>query len=67
MISNPGSVTGLASDAKSPCEWILETTPGKGIELAITQMAGPTDCSTDYLEVRSTELVASFLSIERLG
>lgn len=62
-----GSVTGLASDAKSPCEWILETAPGKGIEIAITQIAGPTDCSTDYLEVRlgdksDGQLVGKFCS-----
>jgi len=47
-----GKLEGKNSDNKSPCEWILETSPGKGIEIAISELTGPTDCSTDYLEVR---------------
>merc|ERR1712172_267047 len=47
-----GDLDGKSSDNESPCEWILETSPGKGIEIAIIKLTGPTDCSTDYLEVR---------------
>ena len=70
-----GDLDGTSSDNESPCEWILETSPGKvglclgnkskqiicqqilnqifqGIEIAISELTGPTDCSTDYLEVR---------------
>ena len=69
-----GKLEGKNSDRESPCEWILETSPGKvekenyfdqfaffflrnilntpqGIEIAISELTGPTDCSTDYLEV----------------
>ena len=72
-----GKLEGENSDRESPCEWILETSPGKvekektiwinlhfyffkkknilntsqGIEIAISELTGPTDCSTDYLEV----------------
>jgi len=47
-----GDLDGKSSDNESPCEWILETSPGKGIEIAIIELTGPSDCSTDYLEVR---------------
>ena len=70
-----GDLDGTSSDNESPCEWILETSPGKvglclgnksnqiiwqqilnqifqGIEIAISELSGPTDCSSDYLEVR---------------
>ena len=73
-ISATGRLEGKNSDRESPCEWILETSPGKvekenyfdqfaffflrnilntpqGIEIAISELTGPTDCSTDYLEV----------------
>jgi hypothetical protein len=30
----------------------VETTPGKGIEIAISELSGASDCSTNYLEVR---------------
>jgi len=47
-----GDLDGTSSDNESPCEWILETSPGKGIEIAISELTGPSDCTTDYLEVR---------------
>ena len=47
-----GALTGAGGDAKSPCEWILETSPGKGVEIDIEQITGATaDCATNYLEV----------------
>ena len=48
----PAALTGAGGDAKSPCEWILETSPGKGIQIDIEQITGATtDCATNYLEV----------------
>ena len=50
--SPPGDLTGGGSDALSPCEWILETSPGKGVEIDIKQITGAnTDCAKNYLEV----------------
>jgi len=45
-----GALNGGSDDAKSPCEYLLETDSGKGIEIDISSMSG--DCSTTYLEVR---------------
>merc|ERR1719347_2162862 len=45
-----GDIYGRPSDAKSPCEYVIETTPNHGIEISISQMTG--NCSTQYLEVR---------------
>lgn len=61
-------LTGAGGDAKSPCEWILETSPGKGIQIDIEQITGATtDCATNYLEVRlgskpDGQLVGKFCS-----
>jgi len=51
FISTSGGILyGSPSDAKSPCEYVIETTPNHGIEISISQMTG--NCSTQYLEVR---------------
>ena len=50
--SPPGDLTGGGVDALSPCDWILETSPGKGVEINIEQITGAnTDCAENYLEV----------------
>merc|ERR1712172_268820 len=41
-----GDLDGKSSDNESPCEWILETSPGKGIEIAIIKLTGPTLTAT---------------------